>query len=906
MISNIIKTSLCVLISGIALLMCVTNAEAQNNYIDFDTTDNPTTSLPKETINNEGSNFVEIQYRFPGAFVTEKSVDDNLYNYINIEGFGKTGQVGKPALPAYHDILAIPENASPEISIIHSEYTEHTGFMIHPALEPAIDSDTIQPEFEMDSSLYNTNEFFPQNIVSINYIQKLRGIPLAFVRICPVQFNPVSNKIRVYSEIKYRVNFTGTETSFDDIATENSSDFIKTLKNLIKNPESVPDSESDSVSNRSNAKDYIIITHSDYDNAAAELAQWKQQLGYSVEIVSDNDWTSTEVKNEIHTRYHNWTPHPDYFVIIGDHEDVPGEIPFCASPEGDCTTDLYYACMDGPGDWVPDMAHGRISVSSSTEAINVVQKIIDYEKNPVNNVDFYSKGLHAAYFQDGQESPPADGYAERRFAQTSEDILNYMVTEQNFDTERVYYTENNVNPLYWNNGKYSAGEEIPAYLKKSGFAWDGDADDIKNEINAGALYVLHRDHGEIYNWGEPYFDKNDIESLSNVDKLPIVFSINCETGKYGKPECFAEKFLRKYPGGAIGVFAHMDLSMSEYNDALAIGLFDAIWSDPGLVVNFTGYGDDPGTITPHNDIYTMGDVANQGLIRMLETWGDNDNFAMNTHVMFHYFGDPAMKIWTNVPDDDLTASASPNLCYQYVSTDFQVNIDNLSDGDEAIVTLYKEDEMLEIVNVVGDNNNQATANFNDIVCNNTGDLYVTVSSHNYVPFEQIIPVLDFCDNFNSQSLIINNSQSWNNEKYLNRNIVIQNNSILNIYSTLFLQEDVEITVKDGSILFIRGGGKITKGCNDLWEGITDEDGGRIYVYGDCDYFNHLDVNQGGKMYYGSSGNIALNNNSSVLEITGDLHINSNATFTFTGDGYIKFSNPGGDATNNIFCGSGAS
>src|SRR6056297_1191355 len=108
---NIIKTSLCVLISGIALLLCVTNTEAQNNYIDFDSTDNLTTSLPKETINNEGSDYVEIQYRFPGAFVTYKSVDDNVYNYIHIDGFGKMGQVGKPALPAYHDILAIPENA---------------------------------------------------------------------------------------------------------------------------------------------------------------------------------------------------------------------------------------------------------------------------------------------------------------------------------------------------------------------------------------------------------------------------------------------------------------------------------------------------------------------------------------------------------------------------------------------------------------------------------------------------------------------------------------------------------------------------------------------------------------------------------------------------------------------------
>ncbi|HKK68785.1 MAG TPA: hypothetical protein VJ946_11250, partial [Bacteroidales bacterium] len=52
--------------------------------------------------------------------------------------------------------------------------------------------------------------------------------------------------------------------------------------------------------------------------------------------------------------------------------------------------------------------------------------------------------------------------------------------------------------------------------------------------------------------------------------------------------------------------------------------------------------------------------------------------------------------------------------------------------------------------------------------------------------------------------------------------------------------------------------------------------------------------------------LTLQDNNTNLEIAGNLHIASNATFSFSGDGYIKFSNPGGDATNNIFCGSGAS
>lgn len=107
---NILKRVYAFYILAIILISSVTNTNAQNTYLELDTTDNLTTSLPKEIINTNGSNFVEIQYHFPGAFVTNKSVDDDVYNYIHIDGFGKMGQVGKPALPAYHNIVTIPEN----------------------------------------------------------------------------------------------------------------------------------------------------------------------------------------------------------------------------------------------------------------------------------------------------------------------------------------------------------------------------------------------------------------------------------------------------------------------------------------------------------------------------------------------------------------------------------------------------------------------------------------------------------------------------------------------------------------------------------------------------------------------------------------------------------------------------
>jgi hypothetical protein len=93
------------------------------------------------------------------------------------------------------------------------------------------------------------------------------------------------------------------------------------------------------------------------------------------------------------------------------------------------------------------------------------------------------------------------------------------------------------------------------------------------------------------------------------------------------------------------------------------------------------------------------------------------------------------------------------------------------------------------------------------------------------------------------------------------------------YGQLLVTENSKLTLKNGSKLVIGSYAKV----------IIDE--------------NALLQYEGGE--------IVLESSSSCLEIRGNLNIADNIVFTFTG-GYIKFSNPGDDNTQNITCGSGAS
>ncbi|MBN2747771.1 MAG: T9SS type A sorting domain-containing protein, partial [Bacteroidales bacterium] len=590
------------------------------------------------------------------------------------------------------------------IEIIEAPYTEYSGFNIHPALDAASDeAGQPEPSFVKDSQVYSTNAFFPANIVEEDGIQVIRGISMAVIQIRPVQYNPVTGVIRVYSKIRYKLSFSPANNSFMELKYRNSDNFFTSMKNSVLNSDLLP--KKSSVSTKStNSADIILLTTPTYQAAADTLAQWKRQLGYSVKMISSNSWTTTAVMDSVHNLYNSMTPHPDYLIILGDQADVPAQqIVYSTSYY---LTDLYYVCMDGTGDYTADMARGRISVSNTAQALEVVQKIVNYERNPVADPSFYSNIMSCAYFQDGSTyTSYKDGYADRRFLHTAEEIRSYLLAK-NYNISRTYFAFDNRNPTNYNNGYYSDGQAIPSdLLISNGFNWTGNTTDLLNKLNAGAFIMYHRDHGytDGYGWEHPYFlnqeasalvsNGNNINQLNNGNKLPVVFSINCHTGDFKRAECFAENFLRKGNGGAVGVFAPSYTSYSGYNDALITGLFDAIWSNPGLIPDFGSGGVVNPSLNAHGDLVTMGDVLNQGLLRMSQTWAQTTRRKMQNEI-FHYFGDPSMKLWTSAPQ-----TFSINNLSNVIRLDSAISL-SISNCSDASYTLFINDTLFAMGNAV--------------------------------------------------------------------------------------------------------------------------------------------------------------------------------------------------------------
>jgi hypothetical protein len=395
----------------------------------------------------------------------------------------------------------------------------------------------------------------------------------------------------------------------------------------------------------------LIITPSDFKSQADLLAEWKRKKGLWTHVVTLNSIEEAQggtAAGDIRAFIHNYyeTRNISYVLLMGDAELIP---PHYVTPHPTAHggtlmgTDLYYAEMDYSG-YFPDLAIGRIPADTAAEAQTVVDKIKRYEQNPPWSSGYYNSILFASYFQDDGN----DGRADRAFAETMEELRDFFASEGYSHLPREY-TTNSDNPRW-----YDDGSPVPADLRMPVFAWDGSAEGIIDEIDAGTFLVIHRDHGGRLGWGDPEFNIYDVEDLNNQTLTPVTLSINCQTGWFDNEtddaslntaldsESFAEEFF-KMQGGSVALIAATRNTPSYPNNDLVKAFVDSIWND--MLPGFPSSGTDAAALEGSG---RLGDSLNYAKFYVATQWTGVSN-CQREFELYHVLGDPTMEIWTEYP-----------------------------------------------------------------------------------------------------------------------------------------------------------------------------------------------------------------------------------------------------------------
>ena len=673
---------------------------------------------------------ITVAYMFTGNVPSACNAGDGGCVW-RIEGFGLRDAPGGYATPFRVDAFAVPEGCTAVVETVDSAFVDY-DCRLAPARRIPEKGTAAEGVVKEGGQNASQGGFYPRKVAVAAWRGSVyRGREICNVVVNPVQYDAAANKARAYSKITYKVRFVPKAGARAMAGAPAAKPVILPADNMLGNitVNGASAKTNDMAVKAAGAaagddtRDYLIISVDKYAEAVDRFAAWKELLGFRVHKVLKGSWNSDEVKAEVEKAYAE-NPALYYMLIVGDHDDVPGQYMEHHADDGDFSvhyTDLYYGCMDGEGDETPDIYRGRLSVSSPEEAATVVDKIIGYEKRPPTDAGFYERGVNCADYLDN-DNGVADDYEDRRYVQTAEEIRAYMLG-QGKDVERVYSTNYEITPKYWNRNYFSFGEPIPEDMLKPAFAWDGNEGDIRRAINSGVFYVLHRDHGLVDCWENPYFSVKHVDMLQNGDLLPVVFCVNCDNGAF-QADCLAERFLRKQGGGAVAVIAASDISYSGYNDALACGLFDAIWPEPGLRPKFPGVNSLGGE-TPA-PTYELGQILDQAQVRVSETFGSpdpsvssnekNDSFCrIVTKEIYHCFGDPSMQICTEMPAPFSGVSVTRgNGC---------VTVGN--GGETARITFVNR-RTGEVVSHIAPSAVYTTADFEDVdVC---------VSGHNRIPY----------------------------------------------------------------------------------------------------------------------------------------------------------------------------
>ncbi|MHA2066048.1 MAG: C25 family cysteine peptidase, partial [Candidatus Thorarchaeota archaeon] len=752
-----------------------------------------------------------VDSNFLGMYSLTTIINETRFNVLNIPNAGHTSTIGKPAVPTITRFIEIPDGVQASFEVIYSDMQVLEGYNVVPARESATDNvNATEPPFVIDTALYSTDAFYPLNTVSLEGIDKqdpiiMRGHRLVALTLNPVQFNPITQQLKVYSKIEVRINYDEPAQVGPLDPRLLSPAFEELLEAFVLNYQprpitmykifqpmvvaysgsiSVIDSE-ESPNGEMTGADYLIITHDDFYHEIRELATWKNIKGLATMIVNTSqigvDPTADDITDYIKDAYDTWSPAPSYVLLVGDSEFIPPHYKTQhpssyhgpAANRGLIGTDLYYATVHGT-DYYPDIYIGRLSVDTTAQTATIVNKILEYEKNPPDPIaqeDFYTSVTSSAMFQDDD----LDGFEDRRFVLTCEEIRDHLLAE-GYTVDRIYYADPGsifppvpaVNPTNYNNGDYATGAAIPAaLLSANGFLWDGDTLDVRNNITDGRFLIYHRDHGLSRNgwnhrpaaengqwwgtfdgWGDPRYTQADIAVLNNGDLLPVVLSIECQSGWFDgevdqdhQPaaaptlnytrnfESFSEEIVRRQNGGAIAAIGSTRNSFSGYNDQLVRGFIDAIW--PDFDPDYASGG-----------LYDLGQVLVFGKIYMAHKHAYDTsityygNLVKETFELFHLFGDPELSIWTEPPR--VLDVSHPDEIGSQGSQNFVVNVTDQGTGAPihyAKVCLWKDSE----VYIVAYTDPDGGAYFN-VYPTSDGDMTKTVPKHKYLPYEETISV----------------------------------------------------------------------------------------------------------------------------------------------------------------------
>jgi hypothetical protein len=513
-----------------------------------------------------------------------------------------SNEIGSPELPQIAKLLAIPDNASVSYEIIETgEMVTFNNIDLAPVRESWLEG-AAETEYLSNESVYAKDEFYPKEVVNIDNPVIFRDFRVARVAVYPVRYNPAQRQLQAISSITVKITFGNNETTNIKTSPKRpiTQSFADLYRSLIFNYQEVLNAEYEG---KEEGQDVILcITPDVYVPSLEPLAAWRRQRGDTFTITKFSDIGATAnnpltIKNYVSELYHNSENPPTYVLLIGDNGIFPIRMVTYSGysfPDED-----FFVKVDG-NDFFPEMFIGRIPVQSTSVLDVVVNKILLYEKNPyMEDVTWFKKAL----------------------------VCSNNAYESQVETKRFTAS------VLRNEGGFTHVDTLMS--NGNGASCTVNLSQVLAAINQGRSFLNYRGEGWSSGWHANcyYFQTDDVSTLSNGQKFTFVTSIGCGVAMFNTSggNCFGEQWLKmgsiSNPRGAIAFIGPTSNTHTAYNNKLDKGIYIGMFRE--------------GMNTP-------GQALLRGKLQVFIDHGTDPKVEYH-YVVYCNLGDPATKIWKNVP-----------------------------------------------------------------------------------------------------------------------------------------------------------------------------------------------------------------------------------------------------------------
>lgn len=623
------------------------------------------------------------------------------FTLFRINEYGQSMTAGSPSVPMIRKLIEVPLHATLEVEILSQEFEEVnladygiTDLVLpaQPPLSKNID-DPEDVEFILNQEMYAQDDFLGQELVHVTDLGIVRGVRMARVEIAPVRYNPVKNKLQVYTSIDVKINFKDANVSATLSEKENLfSPFYESLYEQFINYKPMEGKEfidDEPVT-------YIIVSDPMFEDALADFVAWKTIKGFRVvEAYTSNSavgTTTTSIKNYLQDFYDNPPEgyNPQSFVLfVGD----VAQIPAFSGNSGGHVTDLYYCTYDGADDIYPECFYGRFSANNLTELQPQIDKTLEYEQYLFPDASFLDEvvmiaGADASYgpiWGNGQINYGTENYFNAAHGLTSHTYLQPEPGGANY------------------------------------------AQNIRADISNGVAYANYTAHCSANGWADPSFNIGHISQLTNESKYPLMVGNCCSSVEF-QTTCFGEEILRAENKGALGYIGGSNSTYWDEDFWWGVG-FETVTTNPSYNEDHLGSYDrlwhDNGEIL--DDWYvTQGQMPSAGNLAVTQAGSSLEEYYWE---IYHLMGDPSVMIYFSQPP---LATANYQGLMPLGATSFTVNTD-----PNAYVAISK-DGVLHGCGIADDLGVAEVGMLNPIVI--PGEADVVITGQNLQPFIGVVNV----------------------------------------------------------------------------------------------------------------------------------------------------------------------